>query len=177
MLFSTRSAIASIGDVSSILSEISEGRRGEKGDEVDLDLVLNQIQNIVVQGAVLSRYFWPIKSDHNTRGAQLREAFQISKGSPLQSRNLRNAIEHFDERLDTYLCADSVTGIVLPQYVGESIGFDPVPNHLFRAYFVDTGEFRILDEQYEIPPIAEEITRVHDLLKKSRDSGGRLLGS
>lgn len=174
MLFSTRSAVVSIETVSTILSEISEGRRGEKGGETDMDQILNQLQNIVAQGAALSRYFWPVRNAHDARGSQLREAFEVTDDSALRVRWLRDAIEHFDERLDVYLCADSVAGVVTPQYVGNSIEADPIPSHFFRAYFVDTGIFRLLDEQYEIPPIADEIIRVNELLKTSFQLGGRL---
>lgn len=174
MLFSTRSAMSSIESVTTMLSDISEGRRGEKGSETDMDQILNQLQNVIAQGAALSRYFWPVRKEHDARGSQLRKAIEVTDDSALKVRSLRDAIEHFDERLDIYLCADSVAGVVMPQYVGNSIEAGPIPNHFFRAYFVDTGVFQLLDENYEIPPIADEISRVHESLKTSLQSGGRL---
>jgi hypothetical protein len=70
-----------------------------------------------MQAGALSRYFWPVRKGHEWRGAQLRSAFGISDDSPLRSRDLRNSIEHFDERLDLFLDG-GVTGHVLPEYVG-----------------------------------------------------------
>lgn len=58
--------------------------------------------------------------------------------SALRERGLRNAMEHFDERLDEYL-ATGVVGIVLPE------DMDPMPaeggerGHFFRAFFFDAG--------------------------------------
>jgi len=40
---------------------------------------------------------------HEKRGKILRQCFKITDSSPLKSRDLRNEIEHFDEKLDVYL--------------------------------------------------------------------------
>lgn len=58
--------------------------------------ILNDLQNMVVQAGSLSRYFWPVRKGHEARAAALRRAFDMSESSPLFSRDLRNAIEHFD---------------------------------------------------------------------------------
>ncbi len=87
---------------------------------------------------------------------------------------MRNAIEHFDERLDVYL-SGHVVGHILPHYVGRTPSQDAgVPLHLFRAYFVDRGVFSLLGEQYEMQPMVDEIGRIHDLLVACAEAGGRL---
>jgi hypothetical protein len=124
--------------------------------------VLNEIQSIVLHGASVSRYFWPVRSGHEARAEELRSNFGLSEASPLHSRTLRNALEHFDERLDKYL-ASGVFGHIIPEFVGKS-GKTEVPTHVFRAYFLDTGEFQLLDEKYSIPPLAEALWSLNESL-------------
>lgn len=149
---------------------------------VDQSEILDHLQNIVVQGAALSRYFWPTKDkrkptwrEHHERGLKLRGALALTEASPLKSRALRNAIEHFDERLDIYL-QSGIVGTILPEYVGFLPKEGGVPLHLFRAYYVDIGVFQLLDERIKIPELAEEINRVHEALELADKNGGRLTG-
>ncbi|WP_231362941.1 hypothetical protein [Thioalkalivibrio sp. ALJ7] len=60
-----------------------------------------------------------------------------------------------------------------PEYVGPKPEEDGVPGHFFRAFFVDTGEFRLLDEEFLIEPVADEILFVHAHLEKMDTEGGR----
>jgi len=172
MLFNSRSAVASIEKVSFILKQISEGHYEKPGGEEEMDDILNNLQNIIVQGAALSRYCWPIRKGHEKRGEQIRNALKVSESSPLFSRDLRNEIEHFDEKLDLYLCND-IAGVILPQYVGTEIGGEDVASHMFRAYFVDTGMFQLLGKAWKVPPIADENCRIHEKLKTYSNKGDR----
>jgi hypothetical protein len=172
MLFNTRSAIASIEWVSNMFDTISKGTAGPKGGEKEMDDILNNLQNIVVNGAALSRFLWPPNKAHEWRGVQLRTALQIDSSSALKSRGLRNDIEHIDERLDEYL-EKGVVGYVHPQFVGLTQKQE-VPTHYFRAYFVDSGRFRLLGSEYDIPPIADAIVKLHERLLLCDRNGGRL---
>jgi hypothetical protein len=135
---------------------------------------LDQCQNIIVQAASLSCYFWPTRKDriHKNRGEALRLLFQMSEESSLKSRSIRNAISHFDERLDSYL-EKEIFGYILPEYVGVTPD-EEVPHHLFRAYFIDSGVFSILGDECEIMPILEEVYRIHSVLNQLDSNGGRL---
>lgn len=163
MLFNARSAMRSIEIVHSVVKHIEKLGFEVAEKQIDTHDVLDQLQNIVVQGASLSRYFWPVRKGHEKRAEQLRESFNISKQSPLFSRDLRNEIEHFDERLDKYLLKGAV-GVFLPEYFGPEPEPDGRPFHLFRAYYVDVGEFHLLGNGYSMIPMVEEILRLHDLL-------------
>ena len=48
-----------------------------------------------------------------------------------------------------------------------------MPGHFFRAYFVDTGELRLLDEEFPIDQLAEELLFVHARLELMDRDGGR----
>jgi hypothetical protein len=127
--------------------------------------ILDAVQNIVIQAGVLSRYFWPAhnKSSHRERALELRRLLKMDDNNPLQTRAIRNAMEHFDERLDLYL-QEPVAGYFIPQYVGPYDEGDGVPRHFFRAYYTDQAVFEILGERYDIEPVVIEIERVHAAL-------------
>lgn len=163
MLFNARTAVASLQHANSLLVLVD----GKEEISPDIqDEILNSIQSIIIHGAALSRYFWPIRDRdalHKARGTYLRDKFAINDNSPLKHKTLRDHLEHFDEKLDKHL-KGGIVGYVLPKYVGPSLSGNEPPHHLFRAYFVDTAVFQILNEKHEIGPLVEEIYRIHDLL-------------
>lgn len=163
MLFNARTAVASLQHANSLL--VLAGGKEEIPPDMQ-DEILNNIQNIILHAAALSRYFWPIRKNdnlHKERGTHLRDKFSINDDSPLKHKTLRDHLEHFDEKLDKHL-KGGIVGYVLPKYVGPSLSDNEPPHHLFRAYFVDTAVFQVLNEKHEIGPLVEEIYRIYDLL-------------
>ncbi len=173
LLFHAQSALNSLASVSEAVEEAVKGIDEDGLGKLDQDWVLNHLQSAVVHAAAISRYFWPVRKGHEYRGAAIRAALQITDASPLKNRELRNQIEHFDEKLDEYL-ANGVVGMVVPHYVGPAPEESEVPGHIFRAFFSDTGVFVLLGKKYEIQPIADELIRVYELLKEMDRQGGRL---
>lgn len=173
MLFNSTSAVRSIARLEAIFSKLPEQRSADDPTELPTKAILNELQNMILQSAVLSRYFWPVRKGHEARGKRLRETFAIDESSPLHNRDLRNALEHFDERLDKYV-ASGIVGYVFPEYVGSKPENDGVPGHFFRAYFVDSGEFRLLNEEFKMQPLADELFFLHHHLVTLDQSGGRL---
>lgn len=57
MLFNTQSAVRSIEVISTVMSYLTESKDEDPFAAVDTEDVLNHVQNVVVQGAALSRYF------------------------------------------------------------------------------------------------------------------------
>jgi hypothetical protein len=166
MLFIAESALRSVKSANQALK-----MRADRSGDFNQGQTLNHLQNIVVQGAALSRYFWPARKDHKKRGEILRKAFDVTDTSPLKSRDLRNDIEHFDEKLDTYL-AGGIVGVILPHYIGPLPALSAIPSHLFRAYYTDKAIFEILGKRYDINPITKEIGRIHKLLDKALNLDG-----
>lgn len=173
MLFNADSAARSVLQVNAVMHAVMENSPEDPVSALPVQYLLTELQNIIVQAGALSRYFWPVRSAHEWRGAQLRKAFDISEDSPLRFRDLRNSIEHFDEKLDRYL-ENGVVGQILPEFVGLFREPEGIPVHIFRAYYVDTGVFELLGKRYEVQPLATEITRIHEQLKKMDGEGGRL---
>ena len=127
--------------------------------------ILDNIQNILTNAAALSRYFWPSRDGKNNLHAQraitLKKYIGIDDSSPLKNRKLRNQLEHFDENLDKHLWAKPIVGVITPSYVGCEFEDNGVPNHFFRAFFIDTGIFETLGVRYEIQPIVDELCVIY----------------
>lgn len=172
MLFHTRQACSSIDLTAVLVSRLSRERRAGIASDFDCSDALDQVQNILFRAAAISRYFWPSRKHFNDRGTRLRAAFDISETSALRNRDLRDAAEHFDERLDNYL-KDGIAGYIIPEWFGP-LPKQGVPTHYFRAYFINTGCLRILDQEFFVQPIVEEVIRVHNLLVGFDESGGRM---
>lgn len=173
MLFNAKAAAASIEQINAVMHVVKENSPENPVSALPVQYLLGNLQNLVLHAAALSRYFWPSRDQHDWRGTQLRRALSIEDDSPWKSRDLRNAIEHFDERLDTYLDV-GLTGKIIPEYVGPMPASGGVPLHLFRAYFVDTGDFELLGRRFNMPLIAREVLRVEAALRQMDANGGRL---
>ncbi|MAS94683.1 MAG: hypothetical protein CMO55_15905 [Verrucomicrobiales bacterium] len=165
--FNTDSALRSTENLSKWIS-----RYGEGDDSFPPQFALNDAQNILNQGAAISRFFWPTGKKYQERGERLREAFQISDDSALKDRKLRNMVEHYDEYLDDYL-RNNFAGQYVPDYFGPSPPDDRGPLKLFRAYFVDNGHFEIFGESYEVAPLVESIIDLHSQLETCLEDGSR----
>jgi len=157
--FCAKSATRSISTVADFMKELSREDGSLSLDDIDPEMVLDELQNIVLQGAAVSRYFWPVEKVSKKRGEELRCQYNVRDNSPLKSRDLRNAIEHFDERLDQYF-SGSIVGTVIPHYLGPEPPQLQVKPHFFRAYFTDTGVFELLDHRYHMEPLSRELWRI-----------------
>lgn len=136
MLFNTKSALQAADSATEIIMCISEGRVGLQ----DLkDELLDYLQNFVNHSAAIARYFFPSmiggkggKVLHKNRAEFLRKVFEVTEKSPLYDKKLRNAIEHFDERLDIYL-EGGIVGNIFPSLILNKPEKTNVPHHIFRG--------------------------------------------
>jgi hypothetical protein len=140
-------------------------------------LIVSAVQEALTHAAALSRFFWPVGAGKNRLGAaraeKLRWAFQM-QNSPLFDRQLRNAMEHFDERLDKFLIS-VLAGQFIPSAIVAPHGSIKEPiTHIFRL--VDPWElvFILLGERFSFAPIKDEIQRIINLGKRFDADGSRL---
>jgi predicted P-loop ATPase len=163
--FNCESAYKSIESVAEFIEMTNKTKGKYEITGIIQNQVINNVQNILVQAAAISRYFWPSTPGknkiHEKRADHLRKIFEISDGSPLKNRTLRNQLEHFDEKLDIYLASKPIVGYVLPAYVGGLPETDGVPAHLFRAFYIDAGVFDVLGVRHEVQPIVDELCRIY----------------
>ena len=144
-------------------------------EDSDHGAIVSSVEEALTYAAALSRFFWPVAKTNvaSARATKLRDAFDMD-GSPLQDRRLRNALEHFDERLDEFLLGDSV-GLFFPEaMVGNHRLVDEVLNQVCR--FVDPSAmiFVILGEKYDFGSIRDEVRRIITTIRVFDNAGGRL---
>lgn len=175
MLFCTSSALRAAEDVHATLESIAEHAPSASVWQENAKIILDGVQALALQAAALSRYLWPARTKklHLLRAARLRSGLGISEDSCLSNRELRNALEHFDERLDEF-CLALVSGVILPTYVGPLGEQHEVPRHLFRAYYTDIGVFEVLGERFEMAPILQEVEELHERLLAAARNGSRI---
>ncbi|WP_027711153.1 hypothetical protein [Dickeya chrysanthemi] len=176
MLFNTSSALQACERASKYIKAISEGKIDPQDRK---DELLDCLQNFINHSGAIARYFFPSmiggKADkkdlHKTRSEFLCKVFDIDEQSPLHDKKLRNAIEHFDERLDRYL-ENGIVGHIFPSLIMNKPEETDVPHHIFRAYYLNDGIYQVLGERHHVQPILDEVVRVHDLLVKFDENGG-----
>lgn len=171
MLFNTGSVRQAAVGLQRCIDGIDEGKYNPQKIK---DVLLDYLQSIVNHSGAIARYFFPSRDSpikatssqeniHKKRADYLRGIFKVDDSSPLADKGLRNAIEHYDERLDLYLAQD-IVGHIFPSLILDKPEETKVPHHIFRAYYLQEGIFQILNERYHIIPIINEIGRIHDLL-------------
>ena len=162
----------------SILNDVESLNDFWKKDYYDCkndDVILDLLQNVILSVGGISRFFWPPKSNlyYKNRGEKLREVYNVNDSSILKNRDMRNLLEHFDERLDDFL-KEFTIGKIMQKYVGPITYVDD-NRTFFRAYFYDKDIFKMFNVEYEIHPIIDEINRIHEILLVQQKNGGRFI--
>lgn len=160
--------------------------RYEKVKNTDIPAagLISLVQEAVGHAAALSRYFWPSvskrKGEENQqqlrtkRGKKLRLAYDLKEDSPLHDRKLRNAWEHFDERLDRYLLGD-IAGMMFPScIVGSHILADDPVGHIFKLLDTEAECLVLLNQKFYFSPIRKEVHIILEKTNKFSNEGSRL---
>ncbi len=144
--------------------------------------LINIVQEAVGHAAALSRYFWPsplgkksnLKNLKECRGTKLKEAFQLDEESVLNNRDLRNAWEHFDERLDSYFLENDA-GYFFPGCMldNHSLVDDP-DRHIFKLLDTESECLALLGSKYFFAPIRGAVQEVLEIALKAEANGSRL---
>lgn len=174
MLFNTTQALKAAENIGAVIRNIEENIHDVGQLDLDTSACLDAIQSIALHAAALSKYFWPVGKRYKAQGEHLRKRLGVLDGSPLEDRNLRNQLEHLDEKLDDYFKEQAFSGYVFPEFFGPEPDRDGPKALFFRAYFINTGEFEVLGNKYPIPALVSEVARIHELLQHNDAQGGRL---
>ena len=174
MLFNTTQALKAAQNIEAVIVQIKDNVENLRQLELDTSASLDEVQRFAVHAAALSKYFWPIGKRYKLRGEYLRDRLGVATDSPLENRNLRNQLEHLDEKLDDYFKDQDFSGYVFPEFFGPEPNRDGPKALFFRAYFINTGEFEVLGNKYAIPALVSEVARVHASLQQMDAQGGRL---
>jgi hypothetical protein len=172
LLSKTKIAITDYETLDEIISD-------QKKFDIDSLKLIDLAENIINQGAAISRYLFPSRNrgtngrKHKLRGEKLRKSLKIVENNPLEHRFVRDYAEHFDEKLDKFLDKPIAGNFIPLKVVLNAKELDEI-TFVFRAYIVNEFKFICLEQKIDIRPIIQEIYRIHNLLIDFKDTGGRL---
>lgn len=130
-------------------------------------LLTTALQEALVHTSALSRFFWPSRSKEGLsekRGENLRKLFELDSNSPLADRSLRNALEHFDERLDEYLLWLEAGYIFPTSHIGDATLADEEIGHFFRLVDPVSSCFVLFGQKYWFLELRKEVEFVFNKL-------------
>jgi hypothetical protein len=124
------------------------------------------LQTFLASAANVSKLLWPVRKGDPKRGEYLRQSLGIGKDSPLQSRSLRNFLEHIDERVDAWVKATGgqmlADRLILPLSmkvvtIGEQ---EMSAENYFRRYDPDAKVVSVQGERFQITPIVDALSEI-----------------
>jgi len=132
--------------------------------------IVANVHEALGHAAALSRFFFPVEKKPlmRARAAKLRQIFSVSNSSALRDRELRNALEHFDERLDEYLLGD-IAGYIFPgPLVDDADLADDELGHIFRLVDPSKEIFVLLGQKHPFGSMRTEVDRIMTLAEGMR---------
>jgi len=133
-------------------------RRGES------DRVWYAAQGLLVAVGNISKILWPSNPESRGRRISLRSKLHLDETSPLNSRELRNHFEHFDERIEQW-ASTTVTGRFMEMIGPRRLLANYDPGDLVRHLDPDDLIFTVRGRTYDLKPV---LAAVRDLHKKVR---------
>lgn len=107
----------------------------------NLRRVFAALQAFLTAAANISKLLWPEPRDARNfpdRRPQLWQSFNISLPSPLESRDLRNHFEHFDQRLDEFFHANPGGSMFDMNLLSVDVMASVPPGAMYRNFDPDT---------------------------------------
>lgn len=147
------------------------------------DLLVSLLQVAVGHSAALARYFWPSPMGKKSslifqmkvaRAKKLRRAFGLIDSSVLANKDLRNAWEHFDEKLDEYLLQIDFGYFFPTSSIADIELLDEQGGHFFKLLDVDKHLMALMGEVFFFGRIREEVEYIHQKAIVMDNDGGRL---
>ncbi len=147
--------------------------RGERVEqeirEVNADFK-DATEAFLFQAARLSLLLFPVRggqklrAERLARGARVRNLLEISTLPALESRALRDALMHMDERMDEAIAEHGKT--ICRNYFEARLDSRAATERVLRTFDMAQKSVRILGVPYDLVPIREEVSKVKRALEK-----------
>lgn len=146
------------------------------GSRTDSVRLIYELQTALTHAAAVSRFFWPASRDalSTARAARLRFGYDVGDNDPLANRDLRNAIEHFDERLDQFLATNPM-GPIVDMVFGDNRLANEQLGHVLRLVDPDANIFVLLGQKFRFDEVELSLRTINDLSITMASKGDRLL--
>jgi len=148
-----------------------------QGDPLGEERIWYGVQNAVLAVANISKILWGPQAKDGTwpkekERTPLRVFLGVSEPSDLKSKDMRNHLEHFDERIDKWFQwaqtqpgpphrTDRTVASLPPSWAGKS-----------RFRWIDANSLQVSfwDDTYELETIGNEVARISDILEDELSS-------
>lgn len=130
----------------------------------DNDRLWVACQNLLTGAANVSKVLWGSGGRKAEERRPVRESLAVMDDSPIRSPDLRNHLEHLDERVDTWW-ESSPTHTLVDRNIGPRTMFSGVApdEEMFRLYDPSLDEVVFWGTRYQIGPVTEEAARIFPL--------------
>jgi len=120
------------------------------------------LQNILVASANISKILWPKKNKYKDRGIELRKLLSVDDNSILKPKLMRNAFEHYDEKIE-----DWIKTIDTSIYVDSNVGnIDEIKlsnmnkNKYMRNFDTKRMDLTFRDMKYDISKVFDAVAKL-----------------
>ncbi|HEX8229678.1 MAG TPA: hypothetical protein VF826_10245 [Chloroflexia bacterium] len=120
--------------------------------------VFYNMHGFLTHSGNISKLLWPISQKYRTRGEWLRKAFKVQDAPPLKSREIRNDLEHYDERLELWL--SDIRRLTQTDLIIGIVHYPERPENIHRQYDYDSEIFSYQGKGQNLNDIAQEISRI-----------------
>ena len=147
-----------------LLADRAAVRLPHTGQQFDSLDVWGAIHSILAAAANVSKILWPVPLS-KAQGSAIRELLCVRDDNALKNRSLRNAFEHYDERLEDWH-ANRASAASTDQLIGSATGFPAgFSARVHRAFDTDTWTLRCLGESLDLRVV---LAALRELYLKSR---------
>lgn len=118
------------------------------------------LQGFLIAVANISKILWPINKKYSTRGDELIKLLAIDEAnSVIKSRDPRNHLEHFDERLHIWFDNSHYHNLMDMSIGPTNIAAGQID--YMRFFDTDRFSFRFRDDEYETEPMINELRELY----------------
>jgi hypothetical protein len=122
------------------------------------NILWQEIQNLLVSLANISKILDPVKDKYKKRGYRLRNKLGITFGSAILKRNCRNYFEHYDEKIEEWALKNNGIYIDCASFSKVTQKFSVIPEgSVMRTFDYDKWEVTYGSEVFAIKPIIDEL--------------------
>lgn len=120
------------------------------------DKVFFYVQAFLAHAGNISKILWParVTPASQARATDLHLALQVPANLQLESRDIRNSLEHVDERIDSWLAAKSDADVVV---IDMNIEHTSASTASFRKFKSDSLTYYFADDSIALADISTEV--------------------
>lgn len=124
------------------------------------------VQAMLGASANVSKLLWGTNAEAEKRREPLRRSLEVPDDSPIRDRDMRNAFEHFDERLEDW--ASEGHSVAVDSNVGPLESFiKGVDSKTFLRHFdPTTGVITFRGQSHDMRPILDALEELQARAKK-----------